>query len=173
MLPITKKVLLDENLVNKRWNYRTTYSPYEGLEKLEEFKPFCNYVADLGMQFMIKQGYRLEFNRFNPRLFASEMVRGDFHNTHAHPNSVLSGIFYLQVPKNSSAIVFTDPRAIRKVVKRQTEFETASNIDELVINPHTGMLLMWESWFEHYVPENYMLGKKDKRITLVFNLNAN
>jgi hypothetical protein len=168
MLPIARKFLDDDKMINKRWNYKTTYTPNTGIERFKETKSFCDYVANLGKDFLIKQGYELEFSDFKSLLFASEMFKGQFHNTHAHPNCVLSGVFYLQVPEGSSPIVFYDPRPFRKMVKRNTPTQTETNQDELVIYPQKGLLMMWESWLEHSVPENF--NTEEGRVTLIFNL---
>lgn len=169
MLPFARKYLDDEQLLDGRWNYKTTFNPRRGIEQFKEMNPFVKYVSNLGKEFIARQGYELEFKEFNSLFFASEMFKGDFHNTHAHPNCVLSGVFYLQVPPGSSPIVFYDPRPFRKIIRRNTTEPTEMNQDELVINPQKGLLLMWESWLEHSVPENF--NTDTGRITIVFNLN--
>lgn len=168
MLPVAKKLLATERLINKKFQYKTTFNPLQGVEKFKEVKPFVEFISKLGHEFMSKQGYQLEFRDFSSLMFVSEMFKGDYHTTHAHPNCVLSGVFYLQTPEGSSPIVFYDPRPFRKVIRRQITNPTDTNQDELVIHPQKGLLLMWESWLEHSVPNNF--NTDDGRITLVFNL---
>ena len=171
MLPLAKKYLSDKNIINKRIGYKSTYdSRKEGLEVYEEMKPFANYICELGMQFMLKQGYVLNFQEFKSNIFASEMHKNESHDMHTHPNSVLSGIIYLQVPEGSSPIIFYDPKGRMKYIVRETVFPTDSNLNQIHIQPKKGMILMWESWLEHSVPKNN--NTKEGRITLVFNLNA-
>ena len=43
------------------------------------------------------------------------MFEEDLHPLHEHPNTVLSGLIYLQVPEGSSDLRFHDPRFHTKV----------------------------------------------------------
>jgi uncharacterized protein (TIGR02466 family) len=169
MLPIAKKVLSDKELLTNILNYKSTFNPYGGVETFDEFKPFVRHVCDIGMRFFTEQGYKLDFNEFIPHVFISEMRKGDFHHIHAHPNSTLSGIFYLQVPENSGSIMFYDPKPRKNFVEMDKVFQTESNMNTMKVDPQKGLMLMWESWLEHSVTQ--CQNKKDGRITIVFNLS--
>jgi len=82
------------------------------------------------------------------------------HSGHIHPHSILSGTFYVEVPKGSGAIRFEDPRLplMMAAPPRDDMF--------LTIEPHRGMLLMWESWLRHEVLAGSGRGE---RLSISFN----
>jgi uncharacterized protein (TIGR02466 family) len=96
------------------------------------------------------------------------MFEGNYHESHTHPNSILSGLLYLQVPEGSSPLIISDPRPFRNFVTLPRLGDTATNIEEISITPKKGLLLMWESWIPHVVPQTH---NTEGRITMVFNLS--
>jgi hypothetical protein len=167
MLPVVKKYLSDPNLDSKTWGYKTTFNPGPGIAVCEDIQPFIEYVEQEGREFLVQSGYNPELMKFKYQIFASEMIENDFHAQHAHPNSLLSGILYLETPPGSAPIMFTDPRPHRQFVSMPKMGDAESNWDEVVYTPEPGLFLIWESWLMHGVPKNY---SKEGRITLVFNM---
>lgn len=94
---------------------------------------------------------------------------GAGHSGHIHPNSILSGTFYLDLPDGSGAIRFEDPRlpfmmnapALREdVPEEQKRF--------IYVQPSLGNALFWESWLRHEV----MINMADEpRMSISFNLS--
>lgn len=64
------------------------------------------------------------------------------HATHNHPDSVLSGTYYVDTPAGSGAIIFHD--------QSQTH----------AITPRPGMLLIWPSIMVHSVPKCDFVGTR-------------
>jgi uncharacterized protein (TIGR02466 family) len=112
---------------------------------------------------------------FNVQLFFSEMFDGDFHERHTHPNCLLSGLLYLQVPENSAPLALYDPKPHRKfstynTLKNAIDVSNPEvSFDTLHIYPEAGTFLMWESWLEHEVLINKSV---EGRITAVFNVSG-
>jgi uncharacterized protein (TIGR02466 family) len=101
--------------------------------------------------------------------------KGDYHDTHNHPHSYLSGTYYLKVPgilKNlpnrsdvrPNHITFYDPRP----GVNMNSINKDPYIDpEYTIYPKVGDLLMWPAFLNHFVHPNL----NDKtRISLSFNI---
>lgn len=126
---------------------------------------FNKYVINLGNEYLQKIGYKPK--DFNCEIFFSEMVKGSKLQSHAHANSILSGIIYLQVPENSSVIRFYDPRPHKKFINLETKTPNDFNFDHISIRPFEGLILIWESWLEHEVLTNESNG----RISCSFNLS--
>lgn len=166
ILPIAKKYLADESFITNTWGYKNTYSADGGLSNFEDIIPIRNFIEQTGYKYLTAIGYDVDDLKFSTQIFVSEMVAGDCHALHAHPNSLLSGVFYLQVPEGSAPILFDDPRPFRKFVALPTS-NNSTNWGRIHFVPEDGLLLMWESWLEHEVPKN---NSKAGRITLVFNL---
>jgi uncharacterized protein (TIGR02466 family) len=84
---------------------------------------------------------------------------------HSHPNSYLSGVYYVQAPKNSARIVFKKKivNDIIPLFKKPNALNEAFHKWE----PESGMMLIFPSCLEHYVERN----KTDEmRISISFNL---
>lgn len=172
MLPLAKKYLSKDDFLVEQIEYyrKSTFNPDCGLEKLKEFINFKEIVCSIGNVFLDSIGYKLPERGvdFNANIFATEMLRGDRHDTHTHPNCILSGILYLQVPLGSADLVFHDPRPFRKVKCFPPNNRSNLGSPTIQITPKTGMLVMWESWLEHQV----LINRSDEgRIALVFNLS--
>ena len=91
-----------------------------------------------------------------------------YHGVHNHPNSLLSGVVYLNIEDNSSPIIFYNPNEIKNFITHKTTQDTIFNINHTTYNVKNGDILIWESWIKHEVPPNKKLN--GVRETLVFNL---
>ena len=116
MLPVAKKYLADKSFITNTWGYKNTYSPDDGLSIFNDIVPFKNFIEQTGYEYLTAIGYNVSDLKFSTQIFVSEMVAGDCHALHSHPNSLLSGVFYLQVPEGSAPILFNDPRPFRKFI---------------------------------------------------------
>lgn len=89
--------------------------------------------------------------------------RLDFNSPHFHPDSSVSGAFYVSaggLPE--TAISFLDPRA-----RSRTEGDSlAFGPDRKVVRVSPGTLVLFPSWLEHFVPPHQ--GPED-RIVVSFN----
>jgi uncharacterized protein (TIGR02466 family) len=92
---------------------------------------------------------------------------GGHHSAHVHPHSVVSGTFYVDVPKGASAIRFEDPRlAMMMAAPPRKPTARLANRTFVSVEPKAGTMLLWESWLRHDVPVNKA---RRQRISLSFN----
>ena len=175
LLPIAKKYLSNEKYITNTWNYKNTFDTTFTLANMDDVSLFTNYVEERAYSFLHNCGYDPTTLKFNVQVFFSEMFNGDFHQRHTHPNCVLSGILYLQVPENSAKLLVFDPRPHRKFTElpKHMSAENISNPevswDRVFFTPEVGRFLMWESWLEHEVLLNRSI---EGRITAVFNVSG-
>ena len=93
---------------------------------------------------------------------------GAGHSSHIHPNSVISGTFYLDLPDGTSPIRFEDPRLAMMMNAPNQATEVAEHRQRFVyIQPQEGHALFWESWLRHEVMVNR---SDDPRVSISFNL---
>lgn len=88
------------------------------------------------------------------------------HRIHTHPNSFISGVYYLTA--DGEPTVFVDPRPqIRNGIL------VRSNIDHSVwpSSAKIGRLILFPSWLEHYTGRHRLIN--DTRYTLSFNVMPN
>jgi len=93
---------------------------------------------------------------------------GSYNIEHRHPNSLISGVFYLKVPKNSGPIVFTNPMPSFDMIwsKRVVDVYNAYTSVEHTHNPIDNALVLFPSWLSHRVERNK---SNENRISLAFN----
>lgn len=89
---------------------------------------------------------------------------GEKHHRHNHPNSIISGVFYLDTDEDTGSIVFNSSQY------SQIEFSTVGNniynSKTWSLNPTPGTLLLFPSSLEHSVTANK--STKD-RVSVAFN----
>ncbi len=100
-------------------------------------------------------------------LWINVMDKAGIHNAHIHPNSVVSGTYYVTVPSKAGAIRFEDPRLsmLMAAPPRKAKAKESSRTF-VTIAPEPGMLLLWESWLRHGVEPNRA---RSPRISISFN----
>lgn len=100
-------------------------------------------------------------------LWINVLEPGGHHAAHIHPHSVVSGTFYVDIPKGASAIRFEDPR-LPQMMAAPPRKATAriANRTFIDVEPKPGTLLLWESWLRHEVTVNTA---KRERISVSFN----
>jgi uncharacterized protein (TIGR02466 family) len=93
--------------------------------------------------------------------------RGGFNFLHMHEGSLLSGVFYLQVPPNSGSLAFRDPRP--GVVGSWQKGSEPNGYSDVHLHPESGLLVLFPHWLEHYVEPH---GNDISRIAISFNAIA-
>ncbi|XGC79354.1 2OG-Fe(II) oxygenase family protein [Bdellovibrio bacteriovorus] len=89
------------------------------------------------------------------------------HSMHLHPLSVISGTYYVQTPKNCSAIKFEDPRFDSFMASPPRKHNAKiHNQRHYALEPQEGNVVLFESWLRHEVPKN---ASDKERISISFN----
>lgn len=110
-------------------------------------------------------GGKLEMDSF----WANVLPEGGFHAAHIHPHSVISGTFYVSIPKGASALRLEDPRHAMMMAAPPRKAKAGQDNQAFVsVAPQPGTLLLWESWLRHDVPVNR---SAEDRISVSFNYN--
>jgi uncharacterized protein (TIGR02466 family) len=89
------------------------------------------------------------------------------NSVHSHPNSILSGVYYLQAPENSGSIYFSDPRPSSRVLVPPVAEFNIWNFPKVSYKPYVGTMLIFPSWLWHGVEMNM---SEEVRISLSFNI---
>ena len=100
-------------------------------------------------------------------LWINVMPEGGIHTGHIHPHSVVSGTYYVALPRGASAIRFEDPRLpLMMAAPARNPKARAHNQTFVTVAPKAGTVLLWESWLRHEVLRN---GARGQRISVSFN----
>ena len=95
------------------------------------------------------------------------MPRGVTHNLHLHPLSVVSGTYYVRVPRGAPGLKFEDPRLDRYMGAPPRKADAAlRNRSWIMLPAAPGGLLLFESWLRHEVAANT---SGSDRISISFN----
>lgn len=168
----------DEGLSWSRENYPFGYTSYGSLDQLQHFS---TTFADLkkSLDKAVKKYIKiLEMDISPSDLFMSKcwvnvMSENCHHTMHIHPLSVISGTFYVSLPKvakNSpleNAIKFEDPRMDQFMATPSRKPKAQQKNQRFFhIQPKAGDVVLFESWTKHEVPR---ILSKQKRISISFN----
>ena len=163
------RALSSDDHAGRNWSREHRYAGYTSYASLDDLPRRDPAFADLA-KLLTRQATRfaaecaLELGR-KPKLdslWVNLLKSGGHHSGHIHPHSIISGTFYVEVPKGSGAIRFEDPRLplMMAAPQRTTSFFS--------VEPSAGLLLMWESWLRHEVLPG--TGRGD-RLSISFNFS--
>ena len=100
-------------------------------------------------------------------LWINILPQGGVHTSHIHPHSVISGTTYVNMPTDTSAIKFEDPRSAMMMAAPVRKKDAREEMRSFFyVAPDVGDVLLWESWLRHEVPVNMA---EDERISISFN----
>jgi len=162
-----------EDKAGQRWSKSHGYGGYTSYASLNDLTRRASIFADLERA-IAKQvaafARELQFESGRLKLdslWINVMKKGAVHTPHIHPQSAISGTYYVTAPPGSGAIRFEDPRLglMMAAPPRKTNARP-ENRNFVDVTPKPGMLLLWESWLRHGVEPNAARGQ---RISVSFN----
>jgi len=166
-------IIARDDAAGQRWAREHHYRGYTSYASLDDLPRRAPEFAALKTQldghvrrFVRELDYDLRGRRLTlDSLWINVMVDGGVHGGHIHPHSVISGTYYVALPKGASAIRFEDPRLpLMMAAPAKRESARAHNKPFVSIVPKPGMVLLWESWLRHDVPQT-----RGQRISVSFN----
>ncbi len=103
-------------------------------------------------------------NVYITQSWANYTEPNEYHHKHSHPNSFISGVFYVNAIKNEDMIKFYKdlPPAFQINHKQSNNY----NSQDVAILVETGDLVLFPSNFQHNVP---LTTSKETRISIAFN----
>jgi uncharacterized protein (TIGR02466 family) len=176
------RILLDEiamfsqqDKMGQQWskqNYRGGYTSYGSLSDMQFRSPGFSRFADLLQpqveSFSKTLGWKLRGTKLTMNAcWFNIMPKHTYHSLHLHPHSVISGAYYVSVPKGSVSLKLEDPRMglYMNAPVRQTK---GMGLYHEVI-PRPGSFVLFESWLRHEVPPNQ---SNLPRISISFNFSV-
>jgi uncharacterized protein (TIGR02466 family) len=101
---------------------------------------------------------------------------GNGNRAHVHPNSLWSGVYYIQAPENAGQIEFVDPRTV--IIMNQPKYENKKKRPREVwakvnFKPTPGRMVIFPAWLYHGVDTNLSKekGRAGDRVIISFNIN--
>lgn len=167
--------LRDFDAAGRAWSkksYPGGYTSYGSLDRLHRFSSsfdalrakidghVAGYARALGWDL---RGRRLEMTD----CWVNVMPRGTAHSFHLHPQSSVSGTYYVQVPPGAPGLKFEDPRlqAMMAAPPRRASAPQA----HVQYPARAGDVILFESWLRHEVPANPVA---QERVSISFNYHT-
>jgi uncharacterized protein (TIGR02466 family) len=164
-----------EDKVGQNWsreNYRHGYTSYGSRDRLFDDSPTFFELKNKIDAHVKKYLKALHYN-VSPQslsmntMWMNVMPKGAYHTMHIHPQSVISGTYYVNATERSSAIQFEDPRMGFFMNSPLVDTKAAPRFQRFFkIHPHAGDVVLFESWIRHEVSENE---DTNDRISVSFN----
>lgn len=100
-------------------------------------------------------------------LWINILKPGGVHTGHIHPHSIVSGTFYVTIPKGAGALKLEDPR-LGFMMAAPTRRPSAPREMQpfIYLDPEPGGIILFESWLRHEVEPNRA---REDRISISFN----
>src|SRR5258706_4498517 len=141
---------------------KSNYGGWQSDIRLHEntvFKPLCDYVGG-----MCARVFKVKGAKFH-QMWACINKKHDQNLIHSHTNNFnLSGVYYLNVPRDSGEIVFRDPRPGANQAPYRLFKDDG---DSEYFMPSEGMIILFPSYLEHFVLPNR---SEHDRISMSFDL---
>lgn len=167
--------LARDDEAGRRWSARHRYAGYTSYASLNDlarrdpaFAELSKLLTRHSAKFAIECGLDLERRPRIDSLWVNLLEGAGHHAGHIHPNSMISGTLYVEVPKNSGAIRFEDPRLPLMMAAPPRRADAPEDLQSFVtVEPRPGLLLLWESWLRHEVLKG---SGRNERLSVSFNL---
>ena len=143
---------------NANFRSKDSYlTKHESLKSIVSFfeeciNDYCNTIINSEQRLVITQ------------LWGNQNPKGSKHHEHVHPNSIISGVFYLRQDPKLPPIQFS--KANQHGVKLDPRKYNLYNAETFLLPCTAGELILFPSSLRHSVPMN--MGEEE-RISLSFN----
>ena len=150
--------------------------PYKEQKGNANFKSQDSYLLEIEELKNIKDFFYESLNKYTKNIsqsdqrlvitqcWANKNPPGSKHHEHVHPNSILSGVFYLKQDKTLPPIQFN--KFLQHAMKLDPKKYNNLNSEIFLLPCVDGELLLFPSNLKHSVPTNV---GKEARISLSFN----
>ena len=141
-------------------NFKTKDSYLTKHEQLKDLTSFFKECIDDYCNTIINSEQRLVITQ----LWGNKNPKGSKHHEHVHPNSILSGVFYLRQDPKLPPIQFS--KSNQESMKLDPRKYNTYNAETFLLPCTSGELILFPSSLRHSVPVNQ---GDEERISLSFN----
>ena len=134
-------------------------------QNLKELKQFCEHHIKAYVKEVISPKEELDF--YITQSWLNVTKPGQQHHQHCHPNSIISGVFYVSTEVDDS-ITFVDQNwTLKEMIKPEIKEFTIWNCPLWFFPVTAGELVLFPSWLQHKVQPNEKA--TTDRISIAFN----
>ena len=119
-----------------------------------EYNHITKWIFEKVQKVFDDQGYDPDYEPFADNMWANINKRYSHNRNHIHPGGLWSGVYYIQAPKDSGRIWFTDPRGEAHMILPRFKKREHFTWREVYYEPVPGRLIIFPSWLMHEVEPN-------------------
>jgi uncharacterized protein (TIGR02466 family) len=135
----------------------------------ESFDQFTDYILTNALTSL--KHYDLDFKLSN--MWINLNRKNDYNVIHNHPNSIISGVFWVKTPENCGSLTFQSPHDFtQSLLLKTVQLEIAKNQNyyaSYIFTPKEGTMILFPSEMLHGVEPNE---SDEDRISIAFNLQV-
>jgi uncharacterized protein (TIGR02466 family) len=170
----TIRSLAAEDSAGQRWSRDHGYKGYTSYASLNDLTrrdatihELSKVLARHATRFASDCAFDLPRKPRLDSLWVNLLKGGGHHSAHIHPQSIISGTLYVEVPTGSGSIRFEDPRLPLMMAAPVRSDDAPEELRPFItVQPRPGLLLLWESWLRHEVLPGTGRGE---RLSISFN----
>jgi uncharacterized protein (TIGR02466 family) len=143
------------------------------IDNLETTKLFNSVILPAVNSTARRWGVQSDMNEFN--YWYNINFKYNYNTMHYHSRRYLSGVYYLQVPKDSGNIIFNRSQTEKDRMSLLLEVANGPHAGSSIVNheyqfePRVGALVLFPSWLSHDVRQNLTTDTDDRRISMSFD----
>jgi uncharacterized protein (TIGR02466 family) len=147
---------------------KEVFVTFDNMQDNYEFQELCSIVLEESRDILDTLRISRE-SHYISGMWGNLSTGNHIHHKHIHPNSILSGVFYVKAPDNCGPLVFSDPRPAFEIMQPDYTSRDMYNAGKVTMQPKQGQLLFWQSGLPHAVQRSTS-DKKVPRISVAFNI---
>ena len=144
------------------------------MHQREEYRALTEQILAAVQNIYDNLGYHPAYEAICDNMWTIINPRYGYNRHHTHPNTLWSGVYYLQAPPDCGRIFFSDPRPQAQHHTPRYAPETPRKPEvwsEVYFQPIEGRLIVFPAWLGHEVEPNMSdrEGPAGDRISVSFN----
>ena len=136
------------------------------MNQRKEYEPLAKELFTMQNEIIEEEHLDMEPKLGN--MWANINPPGGYNQSHLHPNSLFSGVYYIKAPPKSGRLQLMDPRpGVQQVMPPRKKGKIPKELwREIFCDPIPGRMIMFPAWMWHKVEINQ---SNDIRISVSFN----
>ena len=135
------------------------------IDELKKIKQFCEQHLKKYVEQVICPEEEVDF--YITQSWINVTKPGEFHHPHSHPNSIVSGVFYIATEEDDTFTLEDPNYRIKQIIKFEPTEYNAWNSIAWTLPSKNNELLLFPSWIKHRVEVNERATRD--RISISFN----
>ena len=156
--------IIKEGMVDNDYNL-SSKNNYIFDENLKELKQFCEHHIKTYVKEVLAPKEELDF--YITQSWLNVTKPGQQHHQHCHPNSCISGVFYVSAEEDDSITFIDHNWTLKEMIKPEIKEFTQWNSPLWFFPAIAGELVLFPSWLQHKVQPNEKA--TTDRISISFN----